>query len=142
MKIDYNKLLGKLKKFPPSQKSTFPYWWNHLIAYNLIAMKWGVWRFKYLFHDIDKPFLRLFLPYSKVRKIHRKYHRHHLAYRNQKKIIWIEMLIDNECGMFTKYDSPLTAREFCNKLINDGHYMADRIKNEALPILDKLGVTF
>lgn len=139
-KIDVQKWLKKLKKFPPSDKSSFPYWFNHWIAYNLVAIEWKVWKFKYLFHDIEKPFLKLILPYEKVRAYHRKYHKHHLGYRKPNKIDWMALIIDNQCGMYTKEDSPLSAKEYLLKLIENNHPLSERIKNEGLTLIDKLGI--
>lgn len=51
------------KLFNDNEKSSFPYWYAHWKAYNKVAREWGVWRFRYLFHDIEKPFMRLFMPY-------------------------------------------------------------------------------
>lgn len=140
MAIDYDKWLNSLKMFPPEKKSTFSYWWAHYRAFNLMAMKLGVWKFRHLFHDIEKPFLKLFLPYKKVRHFHRRYHRHHRGYRNPNRIHWLDVIIDNECGMYTKEDSPLNARAYCEYLLE--HDVKDRelIEKHAMPMLDKLGL--
>ena len=60
-----------IRRFTKAQRSTFHYWYYHWACFNLLAKKLGVWKFKFLFHDIEKPFLKLFLPYPKVKKWHR-----------------------------------------------------------------------
>ena len=47
--------------FDKSQRSKFKYWFAHWCAFNMTALNLGVWKFKYLFHDIEKPWLMLFL---------------------------------------------------------------------------------
>lgn len=78
------KHLNKIKKFDKSERSTFRYWFNHWKAFNLIAIKLKCWKIKYLFHDIEKPWLRLFLPYEKVQRIHRNNTKHHFEWLNKK----------------------------------------------------------
>jgi len=59
-------------------------------------------------HDVDKLFLYLLpLKISTIRKIHRKYSRHHVESIRKKN--YIEMVIDWECARFTKPDKPLDA---------------------------------
>lgn len=122
------------KKFDKSQRSTFAYWFYHWKAFNLTAMSLGAWKFKYLFHDFEKPWLRLFLPYEKVQRFHRKHSRHHLEYKHAPMYIsntlwaktynedgtecyegkdfdWEAMVIDWECSRHTKIASPRTALE-------------------------------
>lgn len=107
--------------FTEDQKSTFPYWFAHWCAYQMTALVHNSWKFKYLFHDIEKPFMRLFMPYEKVRIKHRKNNKHHpewLNYRlykcgnpnpttNQikrllKKFDFEGAIVDWECSRFTK----------------------------------------
>lgn len=40
------------------RKYTFKRWIPHLLAFNKTAIKLKGWKFKYLFHDIDKPFFK------------------------------------------------------------------------------------
>lgn len=111
--------------FTKEQRSTFPYWFAHWCAFQMTALNHGIWKVKYLFHDIGKPWLRLFLPYTKVQQIHRHHHKHHLEWLNDKlgkcvdgdirKVLdrfdWEGMMIDWECSRFTKLASPKNARE-------------------------------
>ena len=50
-------------------------------------------------------------------------------------------MIDWECGMLTKEDSPLNSRGYCWLQARKHPEWKERIEKEALPILDKLGVT-
>lgn len=113
--------------FKPEEKSSFKYWFAHWCAFNLCALNLRVWKFKYLFHDIEKPWLKLFLPYEKVRKIHRKHNAHHYEYKGK----WDAegMVIDWECSRFTKEDAPMTAFEtyqnFIGKQFENGKISED-----------------
>src|SRR5574344_1786585 len=51
------------KKFKKEDKSSFPYWFSHWCAFQLVALSLGVWRPRHLLHDIEKPWLKLVLPY-------------------------------------------------------------------------------
>ncbi len=123
--------------FTKEERSTFAYWFAHWCAFNMVALNCRAWKFKYLFHDWEKPWLRLFLPYDKVQKFHRTHSRHHLEYRGKKD--YEGMVIDWECGRFTKEASPLTAREESDRL-----HMLERVGKEdyknILQALKKLGL--
>lgn len=113
--MNINELMSKhyFQKFNKSERSSFRYWYYHWKAFNLVAYYLNVWKFKYLFHDIEKPWLKLFLPYEKVQKIHRKYNAHHIPKLTDKpkKVDWEAAVIDWECSRFTKIDAPMTAYE-------------------------------
>ena len=128
--------------FNSNEKSTFKYWFAHWCAFNMTALNLGVWKAKYLFHDIEKPFLKLFLPYEKVRELHRKHNKHHpewlenklnkneyyaLAYIN--KYDYDATIIDWECSRFTKLDSQLTAYDEYVSLILDSKVMEKKYPN-------------
>lgn len=134
--------------FNDNEKSTFKYWLAHLFAYNMVALNLKVWKFKYLFHDFEKPWLKLILrDYFKVRNIHRKYNKHHLAYRKKSKIDWEAVVIDWECSRFTKASNKRNAREMYEHNIGsryergivDENMRKLLIKNVP-PILNKLGL--
>lgn len=115
---DLNKKMGKhsFKSFGKKERSSFLYWFYHWKAFNLVAFYLNIWKIKYLFHDIEKPWLRLFLSYEKVQHFHRKYNSHHREYYKGFGNIDIEgMVIDNECSRFTKELAKLNAREFIEK---------------------------
>lgn len=100
--------------FGPNEKSSFPYWFAHWCAFQLTALNLRIWKFKYLFHDIEKPWLRLFWPYKKVQKWHREHNNHHLEYglkHGFHSIDWEALMIDWECCRFSKKQCPLNCRE-------------------------------
>lgn len=134
--------------FKPEEKSTFKYWAAHLFSYNMVALNLRCWKFKYLFHDFEKPWLKLMWgDYSKVRAWHRNNNRHHLGYKDPSKIDWEALVIDWECCRFTKEDAPLNARETYNYTITTRAERGDfspqlvqLMKENIPPILDKLGL--
>ena len=70
----------KFKKFTVEQKSTFSYWFYHWLAFNYTAWKLGVWKPKWLLHDIEKPWLKLIWgDYLRVRKWHKHHNSHHVC---------------------------------------------------------------
>jgi len=100
--MDINKF--HFKKFKKNERSSFAYWYYHWKAFNLVALSLGAWKFKYLFHDIEKPWLRLFWPYEKVQAYHRTHSNHHVEYPAKKSsdYDWEAMVIDWECSPYTK----------------------------------------
>ena len=146
--MDYDKYLNKLKKFDKSQRSSFSYWYNHWLAYNLVAMKLGVWKPKWLLHDIEKPWLKLIWgDYKRVQKWHKYHNKHHIFSGRRyglNKVDWLASLIDWECSRYTKNAAPLTAREEVDNLLSQSEkYTYDEreeIKKNCYPILDYLGI--
>ena len=127
--------------FTKKDRSTFPYWFAHWCAFQMTALNLGVWRVKYLFHDIEKPFLRLLWgDYKKVQKWHRFHNRHHLSYKDPEKIDWEALIIDWECSRFTKLSSPRTAREEMETYREKDKVTYDWINSNMCLILDKLGL--
>ena len=127
--------------FSKEERSTFGYWFAHWCAFQMTALNLKVWRLKYLCHDISKPWLRLFLSYEKVQKIHRKHSKHHIEYKNPEKIDWMSMVIDWECSRFTKQASPLNAREEFNQRIYHGNKKEVKLLlDNFLPIINKLKI--
>lgn len=118
-----NMLIDKIRyrKFDKSQRSTFSYWAWHWLAFNCTAIKIHHWRPRYLFHDIEKPWLKLILrDYKKVQTWHRTHNAHHLEYRKPDKRNWIDMAIDWECSRLTKIACPHDAMgEANNKFMNN-----------------------
>ncbi len=106
------------KKFDKSQRSTFSYWYNHWKAFNQVAKELGVWKFHHLFHDLEKPFLRLFMKYEKLQKFHRTHNRHHLEYPGDRN--WTDMYVDWECSRYTKVACPRNAIEEANYQLANG----------------------
>lgn len=108
------------RKFTKEQRSTFAYWFWHWLAFNDCAREFGVWKFHHIFHDMEKPWLKLFLPYKKVQQIHRTHNKHHLEYHHPEKRNWIDMVIDWECSGRTKQQCPYNAIQEANIKHNDG----------------------
>ena len=113
--------------FKKEDRSTFRYWFAHWCAYQMTALNLGVWKFKYLFHDIEKPFMLYWYmwvlrlnhtdAYKKVQKWHREHNKHHIEYKGKNKDYYA-MVIDMECSRLTKESSPLTANEELERKIS------------------------
>lgn len=100
--------------FDKKDKSTFSYWFAHWCAFQLTALNLGLWKFRYIFHDAEKPWLKLFWSYKKLQKWHRTHNKHHLEYgikHGFDKIDWHALMIDWECSRFSKKQCPLNCRE-------------------------------
>lgn len=127
--------------FDKSQRSSFKYYFAHLCAFNMTALNLGVWKFKYLFHDFEKPWLMLlWKDYSRVQKWHRTHNRHHLEYAGGKVYDFEAMVIDWECSRFTKLQSPLTAKEEYEKYISDSPDVPKWVKHGIESTIIKLGL--
>lgn len=107
----------KFKKFTKEQRSTFKYWFYHVLAFNLVAKELHCWKFKYLFHDFEKPWLKLFMDYQKVQKWHRTHNSHHLEYKGEKD--YEAMVIDWQCSPYTKQNCTRGAVEETNYLFEN-----------------------
>ena len=124
--------------FKPDERAGFAYTFAHWCAFQMVALNLRVWKFKYLFHDIEKPFLKLLLKdYNKVQKYHRTYNRHHLEYNGKRGIDYEALIIDWECSHHTKEKSQKRVREECYNKISQGHPKSDIILNKIIPLLDK-----
>ena len=108
------------RKFTKDQRSTFPYWFWHWLAFNDVARELHVWRPRHILHDIEKPFMRLIFPYTKVQKWHRLHNRHHLEYRYPERRSWLDMIIDWEASGRTKQACPRNAIEEARFKLNEG----------------------
>lgn len=123
------KTMIKFKKFDSNDKSSFNYWFWHWLAFNYTAKKLNAWKFKYIFHDIEKPWLKLFWrDYLKVRKWHRENNKHHLTYKDKTKIDWEGAVIDWECSRLTKIDAPMTAKETYEFFITEKYKNDEELK--------------
>lgn len=142
------KVMIKFKKFTVKEKSTFKYWFYHWLAFNYTAWKLGVWKPKWLLHDIEKPWLKLIWgDYMRVRQWHKHHNSHHIFYgrRNgMNKIDWLGAVIDWECSHLTKVVAERNGREEVDYLISDkSKYTKDEkeeIRKNCYPILDYLGL--
>jgi hypothetical protein len=100
-------------KFSKSEHSTFKYWFAHWCAYNMTALVLHAWHPRYLLHDIEKPWMKFFMPYTVMKEKHRSHSRHHYQYRGGVTGIDYEgMIIDWESAKLTKADSQMNAREY------------------------------
>ena len=116
-------------------KDNFVYWFAHWCAFNMTAINHKCWRFNHLFHDMEKPFLLMFMSDDKVRKFHRANNAHHLEYKNGAKD-YISMAVDWECARFTKEDKPLSARQLYDKIKDK---LTDFDKSQLEYVFDKFG---
>ena len=129
--------------FAKTSRSTWRYWFAHWCAFQMTAINLGMWRPKYLFHDIEKPFLLSMLKdYSKVQQKHREHNSHHTEYgliHGWNKMDWEAAVIDWECSRFTKRDAQMTARETLNKLVEKPKWKPYEsiIRDHIEPILAK-----
>ena len=113
-KEDFCYKYKKFHGFTKDDRSTFSYWFSHWCAFQLTALNMKRWKFKYLFHDFEKPWLKLFRSYKFVQKWHRNHNPHHLEYGLRKgwdKIDWEALVIDWECSRLTKQEAQLDAYE-------------------------------
>lgn len=86
-------------------------------------------------HDLDKIFMYLVTSKKhekKVSRFHRNHSRHHPT-KARTKSDYIQMVIDWECGRFTKPDKPMTARQTLFALYPE-------MKSVIIPILDELNL--
>jgi hypothetical protein len=106
--------------FTNEDRGGFAYTFAHWCAFNMTALNLGVWKVKYLFHDVEKPFLMIWFrgDYTKTRNWHKEHNRHHLRYKGRRGIDWETMVIDWECSRFTKIDKPWNARETMYREVN------------------------
>lgn len=111
----------------------FRYWFAHWCAFQLTALNLNCWKFIFLFHDMEKPFLRLFLGHKMATKLHRKLSRHHVEFIFPKYYDYVGMIIDWECAKLTKPEKQLNARQTMNKYYPQ---LCDNLN----PILNKLGL--
>ena len=105
--------------FNKNDRATCKYTCAHWCAFQMTAWNKKCGKFKYLFHDIEKPFLNLIWPYKKVQKWHRFHNNHHIEnyfYQMGKTHFkkcdydWATTVIDWECSHYTKTACPLLAK--------------------------------
>lgn len=104
--------------FTKEERSSFKYWFAHWCAFQMTALNLRCWKFHHIFHDMEKPWLRLFLPYKKVQHFHRYHNKHHIEYYlTYGKCNWLDLMIDWECSRFTKEACPYNCREECDNYL-------------------------
>lgn len=141
--------------FTKEERSSFPYWFAHWCAFQMTALNLRCWKPRFLLHDWYKPWLRLFLPYSIVQKIHKQNSKHHLEWfdkhgytlKNIYRFDWDSMIIDWECSRFTKEASQINAYKKWEKVVDglDPNNRNESLLREALVVivykkLEKLGL--
>ena len=122
--------------------------WSYFLAlwcsFQIVAITLGVWKFKHLFHDWYKPWLKMFgVPYENIQKFHRMNSNHHLEYLEHKdpsSLDWISLIVDWECSQYTKEACHRNAREemehWISNNIND-LYTIYCLNQYMRPLLDK-----
>ena len=129
-------------KFDKSHRSGFRYWYNHWKAFNLTALALGAWKLKYLFHDIEKPWLMILWnrDYKRVQKWHRTHNPHHFGYKNAPNYDYEAMVIDWECSRFTKLAAQKNAREHAEEEIETHPERRTFIESGIYPVLTRYGL--
>lgn len=84
--------------FTKEERRSFKYWFAHWCAFQMTALNLKCWKFNYLFHGIEKPWLKIFMVYPDVQRWHRHHNNHHIEYWldhffNEKKMDWQAMVI-------------------------------------------------
>ena len=127
--------------FNEKEKSTLKYWFAHWCAYQMTALNCKAWKFKYLFHDIEKPLLELlWKDHKKVKTWHRNHNTHHIEYPGKRKKDYEAMMIDWECSRFTKTFRVRGAREELDRKYLDLKIMTDSEYLYCKEILNKFGL--
>lgn len=124
--VSEDEVLEKYKTcqmFTKADRSSFKYWFAHWCGFQLTALNLGIWKPKYLLHDIEKPWLKLLWKgdYKRVQKWHRTHNKHHLEYglkHGWDEIDWEALMIDWECCGLSKQEAQLDARETLEYEIN------------------------
>ena len=111
----------------------FKYWFKHWQAYQKVAHDNNCWKFRFLFHDIEKPFFQIFFSHKFVSKWHRKLNSHHAEFIFPNCIDYLGMVIDWECARYTKPEEQLNARQTL-----ENYY--PNLKSKVEPILNKLNL--
>jgi len=124
--VSEDEVLEKYKTcqmFTKADRSSFKYWFAHWCGFQLTALNLGIWKPKYLLHDIEKPWLKLLWKgdYKRVQTWHRTHNKHHLEYgliHGWDAIDWEALMIDWECCGLSKQEAQLDARETLEYEIN------------------------
>lgn len=127
--------------FKENEKSTFKYWFAHWCAYQMTALNYGMWKPKYLLHDIEKPWLMLiWKDYPRVKSWHRSHSSHHLENIPEKKYDWEAIIIDWECSRFTKESAQMNAQETMYYEMKEFPQLKTIISKNCIPIIKKMGI--
>jgi hypothetical protein len=137
-----------MRKFSKSKRGTWPYFWAHWMAFQMTAINLRIWKFKYLFHDWYKPWLKMFgWDYKRIQKYHRYHSKHHIEYfENPKnlpcKFDWDSLIIDWECSQYTKVACPRNARQEMEYILetSQDHFLKYSLNAFMKPRLLELGL--
>lgn len=91
-----------------------PYTWKHYLAFRKTE-KLLIGQHLYLFHDWDKIFMYIFLPYlgtKRIKAIHKRRKHHITEEKSDYECNYEEAIIDWECAKLTKPDKPENAFEY------------------------------
>ena len=110
----------------------------------MVAITLGIWKFKYLFHDWYKPWMKMFgFKYETIQKFHKTHSRHHIEYlqnHNYKYIDWDAMIIDWECSQYTKEACPWGAYGEMLEVQKKDFYSGYLLDTYMLPRIKELGL--
>lgn len=133
------KIIGNIK----GSWTHIPYTWKHWLAFLETEKKLLGYR-SHWFHDWDKLFMYVFLPFlgeEWISNFHRQVQPHHPTYQEDGvlygkcpiEVDWVEAVIDWECAKLTKPDKPFNARQTMEKYYPE-------YKEYVEPILKELGL--
>lgn len=144
---EFLKEYKEVRLFGKSERSSFKYWFAHWCAFQLVALDLRTWKWKYLLHDIEKPWMKLWYRgnYKKVQTRHREHSRHHLEYGLSKgwdKFDPWACVIDWECCAYTKIQAQLDARETLEYEVSKEKWKPyeKEIRGLIEPVLNELGL--
>lgn len=133
-----------MKKFDKSERSSWRYYLAHWSAFQMVALTLGIWKFKYLFHDWYKPWLKMLgFKYETIQRFHRTHSRHHIEYAFEHSLTdidWDAMIIDWECSQYTKEACPHGAYGEMLDKQNDDYYIGHMLNTYMLPRLKELNL--
>ena len=110
---------------------------KHYLAFMRIQ-KQLTGKYKYKFHDLDKLFMYMIIPFEgmkTIRSIHRDCRHHITSSKKPIDVNYEEAVIDWECSRYTKPEKQLTAREFYEQ---EGYRLGVQHKKGILLALKKL----
>lgn len=136
-----------MKKFTKAERSGWRYFFAHWCAFQMVAIMLNKWKFRYLFHDFCKPWLKTFgVEYKKIQFWHRHNADHHIEYlefHQIDEVDWYELIIDWECSKYTKEACPRGARDEMEHVISNNindAYLIYALNTRMRPKLDELGL--
>lgn len=135
----------EVRAFTKEERSSFKYWFAHWCAFQMTALNLGCWKLRFLFHDFEKPWLKLVWSYKKVQKFHRTHSKHHLEYgrlHGWNKLDVLGLIVDWECCGYTKVASPLDAFDTLEMECSEIESEEERsiVRNLIMPKIKELGL--